>query len=163
VRVPLKEGRSLHRTRRFPARFAAGHFRHRAVVGLGGNVGDTAALFDRVVDYMRRDRRMAVVRTSPLLKNPPFGYLEQPDFLNGVMEVATNMKPMALLRRLLWVERRFGRRRTFANAPRTLDLDIIFYDDLRLNSRRLRVPHPHFSERESVMIPLMFLKGDTRA
>ena len=152
----------LLRSRRFPGGY--GNRRrscgHRAVVGVGGNLGEVPARFDRMVDYLRRSRRVRVLRTSVLLKNPPFGYLDQPDFINGIMELETDLSPHELLRWLLWVERRFGRRRTFANAPRTLDLDIIFYDDLRVRSRRLRIPHPHFATRPSVMVPLMLMRGE---
>jgi len=161
VRLVLEEGRSLKTTKRFPSSDRPRGLRHRAVVGIGGNIGDVANRFDRVVDYLRRGGRVRVLETSPLLKNPPFGFSDQPDFLNGVMVLETDLPPWALMRYLLWVEKRFGRRRSFKNAPRRLDLDIIFYDQLRLKTRRLRLPHPHFHERESVMIPLMFLKGES--
>jgi 2-amino-4-hydroxy-6-hydroxymethyldihydropteridine diphosphokinase len=162
VKLRLGEGRELLRSRRFPARFAVRGGGHRAVVGIGGNLGGVARRFDRVIDYIRRSGRARVAATSPLLKNPPFGYADQPDFLNGVMVLKTSLSPWALMRWLLWVEKRFGRRRSFPNAPRTLDLDIIFYDDIRVNSRRLKIPHPDFARRESVMVPLMFLKGEGR-
>ncbi len=145
-------------SRRFPGRYCKPGGIHRVVIGVGGNVGDTAARFDRMVDYLRKNGRIRVLGTSPLLKNPPFGYLDQPDFLNGVMVAETRLDPLALLRYMLWVEKRFGRRRSFKNAPRTLDLDIIFYDDIRFSSRRLRLPHPHYHERDSVMLPLAFVK-----
>lgn len=143
---------------RFPGRYFKARGTHRVVIGVGGNLGDTAARFDRMVDYLRRSGRIRPLGTSPLLKNPPFGYLDQPDFLNGVMVAETRLEPLALLRYLLWVEKRFGRRRSFKNAPRTLDLDIIFYDDIRFSGRRLRLPHPHYHERDSVMLPLAFVK-----
>ncbi|WP_353661994.1 2-amino-4-hydroxy-6-hydroxymethyldihydropteridine diphosphokinase [Hydrogenimonas sp. SS33] len=161
-RLKLSDRLALVATRRFPARFGAAGLPHRAVVGIGGNVGDVASRFDRVIDYMRRSGRVRVLETSPLLENPPFGYLDQPDFLNGVILLETAMDALSLMRWLLWVEKRFGRRRTFPNAPRTLDLDIIFYDDLQKRTRRLYVPHPHYRERESVMIPLQFLEGMRR-
>jgi glucokinase len=70
-----------------------------------------------------------------------------------------NELEMALLRYLLWVERRFGRRRSFKNAPRTLDLDIIFYGNRRIRTRRLRLPHPGYTERPSVLWPLALMEG----
>ena len=161
-RVALTNRLALLFTRRFPRRYPSAGLPHRAGVGIGGNVGAVASRFDRVVDYMRRSGRVRVVETAPLLENPPFGYLDQPDFLNGVILLETRMDVHALLRWLLWVEKRFGRRRSFPNAPRTLDLDIIFYDDLQKRTRRLKVPHPHYQERESVMIPLQFLEGVKR-
>ncbi len=144
-------------TRRFPALFDVVGLPHRAIVGIGGNLGDVARRFDRVVDYMRRSAHVRVLATSPLLRNPPFGYLDQPDFLNGVLLVETSLSPWALMDYMLWVEKRFGRRRSFKNAPRTLDLDIIFYDRMRWRSKRLTLPHPHFRERESVMLPMTLL------
>jgi len=161
VTLQLQEGFRLLASRRFPARFPSKGLRHRAVVGIGGNIGDVAKRFDRVVDYLQRSGQIHVVQLSPLLRNPPFGFIEQPDFLNAVMVIETGLNPPALMRYLLWVEKRFGRRRSFKNAPRTLDLDIIFYDQLRMKTMRLHLPHPHFHERESVMIPLMFLKGES--
>jgi 2-amino-4-hydroxy-6-hydroxymethyldihydropteridine diphosphokinase len=136
--------------------------RHRAVIGIGGNLGDVAARFAKVVDYLNRVGQVRVLATSPLLENPPFGFLDQPDFINAVMVVETNLSPHGLMRYLLWVEKRFGRKRSFKNAPRTLDLDIIFYDELRLKTRRLVLPHPHFHTRDSVMIPLMLLTDLTQ-
>ncbi len=136
--------------------------RHRAVIGIGGNLGDVAARFAKVVDYLNRVGQVRVLATSPLLENPPFGFLDQPDFINAVMVVETNLSPHGLMRYLLWVEKRFGRKRSFKNAPRTLDLDIIFYDELRLKTRRLVLPHPHFHARDSVMIPLMLLTDLTQ-
>ncbi|WP_201352587.1 2-amino-4-hydroxy-6-hydroxymethyldihydropteridine diphosphokinase [Hydrogenimonas urashimensis] len=149
---------SLMRSKRFPSRFPSVGFAHRALIGIGGNLGDVRRRFDKVVDYLRHGRLVRVLQTSFILKNPPFGYREQPDFYNAVLEVETELSPHGLLRYLLWVEKRFGRKRSFKNAPRTLDLDIIFYDGINLETKRLQLPHPHFHERESVMIPLMFLK-----
>ncbi|WP_456486034.1 2-amino-4-hydroxy-6-hydroxymethyldihydropteridine diphosphokinase [Hydrogenimonas sp.] len=145
-------------TPRFPARFTSHGMRHRAIVGIGGNIGDVADRFARVVDYLNHGGVARVLATSPLLKNPPFGYSDQPDFLNGVIVMETALSAHSLMRYLLWVEKRFGRKRVFRNGPRTVDLDIIFYDQLRIRTRRLVLPHPHFHERDSVMIPLRLLK-----
>jgi len=142
----------------FPATFDAIGLKHYAVIGVGGNVGDSISLFKKVIYYIQQSKRVNVIQTAPLLKNPPFGFTNQPDFINSVIEIETDLSPFQLLKYLLWVEKRFGRKRTFKNAPRTLDLDIIFYDKLHLKTKRLIVPHPHFHERESVMIPLRFLK-----
>ncbi len=158
----MKEGLSLLSSKRFPGHFGSGRYRHEAIVGVGGNLGDVVKRFDRVVDYLRRGGLVRVAETSVILKNPPFGYADQPDFFNATMRIETDLSPLKLLRYLLWVEKRFGRRRSFKNAPRTLDLDIIFYDRLRLRTWRLQLPHPHFHTRESVMIPLMFMKEENR-
>jgi len=153
---------SIIRTKYFPTTFRSYGLAHRAIIGMGGNVGDVASRFERVVRYLQRANRLRVLQTAPLLKNPPFGFLDQPDFLNTVVLIETDLSPLELIRYLLWVEKRFGRKRTFKNAPRTLDLDIIFYDDLRMKTMRLEVFHPKFHERESVMIPLGYLKDGSR-
>jgi 2-amino-4-hydroxy-6-hydroxymethyldihydropteridine diphosphokinase len=148
----------LFTSKLFPAIFDSVGLKHNATIGIGGNIGNSVLLFEKVVQYLQKGKQVNIIQTAPLLKNPPFGYIEQPDFINSVMEIETNLSPSQLLKYLLWVEKRFGRKRTFKNAPRTLDLDIIFYDKLHLKSMRLTVPHPHFHKRESVMIPLRFLK-----
>jgi 2-amino-4-hydroxy-6-hydroxymethyldihydropteridine diphosphokinase len=106
---------------------------------------------------LQRQKNITVLHTGPILKNPPFGYTEQDDFFNSVIEVSTSMQPRELLGFLLRVEKHFGRKRSFANAPRTLDLDLIFFDDVRMNTPTLTLPHPHWQERESVLIPLQLL------
>ncbi len=157
-RIPREIAEALVASRRFPMRFSMPEQSHFAVVGIGGNLGHVARRFDRVVDYLNRSGVVQVVETSPLWRNPPFGFTDQPDFLNGAMLLTTRLSAVELMRYLLWVEKRFGRVRTFKNAPRTLDLDIIFYDDQQIRTKRLHVPHPRFHERPSVTIPLAFLQ-----
>ena len=142
----------------FPASYkTSSHFRHRAVIGIGGNVGDVKRRFQHLRHYLDRQKKIEILHTAPILQNPPFGYTEQDDFLNSVIEVATSMGPKELLGFLLRTEKRFGRKRSFPNAPRTLDLDLIFFDDVRMNTPYLTLPHPHWQERESVLIPLSLL------
>ena len=142
----------------FPASYkTAKVLRHRAIVGLGGNVGDVIRRFQQLSLYLQKDSRVSLLHTSPILQNPPFGYTDQDDFLNSVMELETNLNPQELLTLLLRTEKRFGRKRSFANAPRTLDLDLIFFDKVKMQTRSLTLPHPHWSERESVIIPLQNL------
>jgi len=148
-------------TRHFPYRAASSVCRaHRALIGVGGNVGDVPGRFERLWRYWRQSRQVAIVRSSPILINPPFGYTEQPDFYNTVIEVCTALDPQELLRYILYTEKRFGRTRSFANAPRTLDLDMIFYDERVIATSRLQVPHPQWHERDSVVMPLGQLQGE---
>jgi 2-amino-4-hydroxy-6-hydroxymethyldihydropteridine diphosphokinase len=98
-----------------------------------------------------------LLQTGSILKNPPFGYTEQDDFYNSVMIVQTNLQPKAFLKYILEVERRFGRKRSFANAPRTLDIDMIFYEDRKMNTKELILPHPAWRDRASVVIPMAYL------
>lgn len=139
-------------------RRASGSLRHRAVIGLGGNVGDVEKTFATLLRLWLHRRDLRVRQTSPLLINPPFGYADQPDFTNAVMAVETGLKPTELLRVLLAAERRLGRKRSFKNAPRTLDLDLLFYDDLQLHAARLMLPHPGWRTRPSVLVPLWLME-----
>ncbi len=129
--------------------------RYRATVGIGGNIGDVKRRFEHLFIYLKRDKRVELLQTSLILKNPPFGYANQDDFLNSIIVMQVNMQPLALLSYLLRVEKRFARKRSFENAPRTLDLDIIFFDNRIISTKTLQVPHVSWFKRESVTIPLM--------
>jgi len=134
--------------------------RYRALIGVGGNLGDVKRRFNHLWYEMERSPLMEPLQSGIILENPPFGYENQPSFFNTVIEIATSLNPRALLRALWRMEHRFGRVRSFANAPRTLDLDIIFFDQRRISYPELSVPHPSFRERQSVMIPLRSLRSN---
>ena len=129
-----------------------------ATLGIGGNVGDVRRRFNHLFIELQRSSYLDVVETSPILKNPPFGYLEQDDFYNAIVVVKSCLTPKALLRYILHIEKKFGRKRSFPNAPRTLDIDMIFYENVIMQSKELTVPHPHWASRTSVVIPLTYLK-----
>ncbi len=162
LRRRLDDELTLIRRPRFPAGFGASAHRYRVTVGIGGNLGDVVRRFERLLVFFRRDPRVDVAATAPILKNPPFGFAEQADFFNSVIVLRTSLQPRAFMRYLLRVERRFGRVRSFPNAPRTLDLDILFFDGRQVRLPDLTVPHPHWSERESVVIPLSLLSAGGR-
>jgi 2-amino-4-hydroxy-6-hydroxymethyldihydropteridine diphosphokinase len=128
--------------------------RYTATVGIGGNMGDVKRRFEHLFVYLKRDKRVELLKSSLILKNPPFGYLEQDDFFNSIIILQVNMQPLEFLDYLMRLEKRFSRRRSFANAPRTLDLDIIFFDNRVINTQKLQIPHAKWFERESVVIPL---------
>ena len=131
-----------------------------ALIGVGGNVGDTLRRFHHLFFTIRRETHIKLLATSTILKNPPFGYLDQPDFYNTLFLIETSLKPMELLKRLQRIELRYGRKRLFKDAPRTLDLDIILFNKDRISKAPvLIIPHPHYRERESVLQPLESLKG----
>ena len=132
--------------------------RHRALLGIGGNVGDVLRRFEHLYHLLKRQRAVYIVETSPLLKNPPFGFLQQDDFINGLILVETDMTPRELLRYVLRVEKRFGRKRLFKDGPRTLDIDLIFYENVTMESDVLTLPHPGWMQRSSVLIPLAKMK-----
>jgi len=128
--------------------------RYEVTVGIGGNLGDVKHRFEHLFYHIKRDKRVDIIRTSLILKNPPFGFKDQDDFFNSIIVLQTDMQPVAFLDYLMRLEKKFGRTRSFANAPRTLDLDIIFFDNRVINLPKLQVPHPSWSKRESVIIPL---------
>jgi 2-amino-4-hydroxy-6-hydroxymethyldihydropteridine diphosphokinase len=92
--------------------------------------------------------------TSSLYTSAPWGYADQPDFVNAVAAVETELPPRRLLDELLKIETWHGRERSFANAPRTLDLDIALYGDAVVDEERLKIPHPRMHERAFVLAPL---------
>jgi len=98
------------------------NYKYVAVVGIGGNEGDVRKRFRNLYMYLRRCSLVSISETSPILQNPPFGYLDQKDFYNAVMLIRTSLSPKAFLKFLLHVEKIFGRKRSFKNAPRTLDV-----------------------------------------
>jgi 2-amino-4-hydroxy-6-hydroxymethyldihydropteridine diphosphokinase len=123
-------------------------------LGIGGNLGDVPRRFQRLIHCLDRQPDLRLAESSPILLNPPFGYLEQPEFCNAVLRLYTRLTPRQVLRRMLEIERRFGRRRLFKDGPRTLDIDLLFYEDRRIRTPELTLPHPRWRERLSVTMPL---------
>ena len=131
-----------------------------ALIGVGGNLGDVLRRFNHLFFTIERKPHLKILATSTILKNPPFGYLDQPDFYNTLLLIETTLTPMQLLKRLQKIEFRFRRKRLFKDAPRTLDLDIILFNKERIRKAPvLIIPHPHYRERISVLQPLESLKG----
>ena len=132
-----------------------GSHRYSVTVGIGGNVGDVKRRFEHLFIFFKKDKRVELVKTSLILKNPPFGFVNQDDFFNSIIVLKTSMQPILFLDYLMRLEKKFARKRSFANAPRTLDLDIIFFDNRVINKPKLQVPHAQWFKRDSVLIPLM--------
>jgi 2-amino-4-hydroxy-6-hydroxymethyldihydropteridine diphosphokinase len=123
-----------------------------AYVGLGSNLGD------REGTILAAAERLGPHRLSPILETEPWGYLDQPRFLNAVAEVETGLAPRELLDRLLEIERGLGRVRNGPRyGPRTIDLDLLLYGDLVVTEPGLTVPHPRLAERLFVLEPLFGL------
>jgi len=131
---------------------------NRAVIGVGGNVGNVVRRFKKLFLFLNSHPKVRVIETSIIYKNPPFGYLNQDDFFNTIMIIETKMSAVELLNFLLYVEKKFKRKRAFKNSPRTLDLDIILFNNLKIKSDKLTIPHPFFKERDSVLVPLVLRK-----
>ncbi len=132
--------------------------RYKTTIGVGGNIGDVKRRFEHLLVELKRDKRVEILQTSLILKNPAFGYREQDDFFNSIVILQTSLEPTEFLLFLTRLEKKFARRRSFANAPRTLDLDIIFFDNRIINTDRLIIPHKHWFKRQSVVIPLASMK-----
>ncbi|OZB31525.1 MAG: 2-amino-4-hydroxy-6-hydroxymethyldihydropteridine diphosphokinase [Ferrovum sp. 34-44-207] len=101
-----------------------------------------------------------LVHVSPFYVTKPVGYLHQPDFINAVIEVNTTLEPKELLKHMQHIEEQHGRVRTFANAPRTLDLDILAYDQLSYHDDELTIPHPRMFNRAFVLVPFNDIAKD---
>ena len=126
----------------------------RAAIALGSNIEDPEAQVTRAFDEISALPETRLIRRSRLHRTRPVGYADQPDFVNAMALVETALEPRALLDALLAIEQKHGRRRTIANGPRTLDLDIIIYGERVIDEPGLKVPHPRAKEREFVMVPL---------
>jgi 2-amino-4-hydroxy-6-hydroxymethyldihydropteridine diphosphokinase len=128
----------------------------RAFVGLGSNLGDRESTLRAAVGRLRGLPETKVVAVSKLRDTEPVGYLDQPRFLNGAVELETALAPRELLDALLDLERAFGRDRSTVRpqGPRTLDLDLLLYDDREIDEPGLEVPHPRLHERGFVLEPL---------
>lgn len=134
------------------------NYKYSVFVGIGGNIGDVRARFEHFFMKIKRDKRFFVKETSQILKNKAFGYLEQPDFLNAVMLLETSLHANKILTIMQHYEKIFQRKRSFKNAPRTLDLDLLYFSSKTFRSSRLILPHPYAKERLSVIIPLGTMK-----
>ena len=131
--------------------------RNTVTIGIGGNIGNVRRCFKKLFLCLQNDSRFTLLKTSPILQNPPFGYLEQNDFYNAIIVLKTDLSPIATLNVFQRYENRFKRTRSFQDAPRTLDIDIIFFNDISLNTKRLIIPHKGYKNRASVLIPLSFV------
>jgi 2-amino-4-hydroxy-6-hydroxymethyldihydropteridine diphosphokinase len=161
LRKKLSPTLTLFYTPNFPKKFSSySQKKYKVTIGIGGNIGNTKYLFDKLILCLKKDARFTLLMSSPLLKNPPFGFLEQSDFLNGIIHLQTNLCPNAFLKAMQRYEKKFGRKRSFQDAPRTLDIDIIFFDNKKVNTKNLIIPHKNWANRESVIIPLKYMQNN---
>jgi 2-amino-4-hydroxy-6-hydroxymethyldihydropteridine diphosphokinase len=126
-----------------------------AFVALGANLSDPAAQVRAGIKALPGLPGSRLVRASSLYRSAPVGISGQPDFVNAVAAVETELMPLVLLRALFAIEARFGRRRDFPRAPRTLDLDLLLYDAETIDTPELVVPHPRMHLRAFVLVPLL--------
>lgn len=123
-------------------------------VGVGANIGDCNRRFELLISHFKQNKMIKILAISPILKNPPFGFVDQNMFFNFVIALKSSLNPNDFFEFLKRTENRFGRIRVFKNAPRTLDLDIIFFENKKISTSKLQIPHPHHQNRQSVMLPL---------
>lgn len=126
----------------------------RVLIGVGSNLGNRVENFRRGEKLLRAADAIRFLRSSPVYETDPVGGNGQGKYLNAVWEIETSLAPQDLLICLLRAEEAMGRRRSFRNAPRTLDLDILFYDEALLETQDLVIPHPRLHERFFVLKPL---------
>jgi 2-amino-4-hydroxy-6-hydroxymethyldihydropteridine diphosphokinase len=133
-----------------------------ALVALGGNVGDVRATLDRAVAMLCDGRRVRLIARSSDYRTPPWGVTDQPAFVNLGLLIETALSPRALLARALEVEAALGRDRTKARrwGPRTVDIDLIAYDDISVDEPDLTLPHSRALERAFVLAPLAEIAPD---
>jgi 2-amino-4-hydroxy-6-hydroxymethyldihydropteridine diphosphokinase len=133
-----------------------------AFIALGGNVGDVRATFDQAISLLCDDADISLMARSSDYRTLPWGITDQPSFINAVIAVSTALAPHALLARAQACERALGRNRAKEQhwGPRTIDLDILAYDNLVLNDATLTLPHPHLFERAFVLVPLAEIAPD---
>lgn len=128
---------------------------NNAFLGIGTNLGDRHLNLEIALGLLDDPSGgTRVVDVSSIIETDPVGGPPQPDFLNGVVHIKTDLSPRQLLSRLQRIESGMGRVRTVRNGPRVIDLDILMYDDIVMNSRDLQIPHPRMFERPFVMRPL---------
>ncbi|MBQ6264463.1 MAG: 2-amino-4-hydroxy-6-hydroxymethyldihydropteridine diphosphokinase [Clostridia bacterium] len=125
----------------------------KAVIGLGTNTGDRAVNLQSAVDALSLLPGTRVTAISPVYETEPVGYADQPDFLNAVCCVQTELSPRALLGACLGIEAALGRVRAIKNGPRVIDLDLLLYEGVTLQTDELTLPHPRMGERAFVLCP----------
>ena len=140
-------------------------YRNMFVLGLGSNLTlkskDSVEILESVFSWLDSHSQIRILQSSPIWRNPPFGFALQNDFYNAVLICESSLSLVEIYRLIFYVERRFGRgrKRAFKNAPRTLDVDLILFNALCLKWEHLYVPHRFYTQRSSVMVPLSFIES----
>lgn len=134
-------------------------YSHTAYIALGSNLQDPVIQVKNAFTRLDQLRKTNLVKTSSLYVTEPLGYdAEQlktiPEFINAVAEISTDLTPLDLLEEILGIENEAGRERSYANAPRILDCDLLLYDDVVMGTEKLTLPHPRMHLRSFVLLPL---------
>ncbi|MHC0039289.1 2-amino-4-hydroxy-6-hydroxymethyldihydropteridine diphosphokinase [Pseudoneobacillus sp. C159] len=131
-----------------------------AYIALGSNIPDRFKHLMGAIEFLEQHVKINVVKTSSIYETDPVGYTEQESFLNMVALVKTDLKPHDLLKECLKIEAALGRKREIRWGPRTVDLDILIYNQETINTEELIVPHPRMMERAFVLVPLLEIASD---
>ena len=134
--------------------------KYRVFVGLGSNRGDRAAMLRKAAESIRRLPETSDVAASAVFETDPFGIVQQPRFLNAVMEIETALEPGALLKAAKDIEVALGRTRSERWGPREIDIDILLYDGVVFKDETVEVPHPGLAERRFVLVPFRDIGPD---
>jgi 2-amino-4-hydroxy-6-hydroxymethyldihydropteridine diphosphokinase len=128
---------------------------NKAYIALGSNMGDRFEYLKKAILLLENHENITVVNTSSIYETDPVGYTDQDQFLNMAIHVVTSLKPLELLDVCLKIEEQLGRKREIHWGPRTLDLDILLYNQENMETEKLTIPHPRMSERAFVILPLL--------
>ncbi len=134
----------------------------KALIGIGSNIGDRKAHIETAIEALNHIPSVKVLRVSSLYETSPWGYVNQDNFYNGVIEVETSLSANGLLGVCLGIEAGVGRIREIKNGPRILDLDLLLYEGTESTTAELTLPHPRMFERDFVLIPLKELYPDMK-
>jgi len=129
-------------------------------LSLGSNIGLKEENIKRALKLLDDDKNVRVVHTSSFYETKPWGYINQPDFYNCVSQINTNYEPAGLLRLIQTIETKMGRKRDKKWGPRIIDIDIILFENIILNTEDLTIPHPWMEKRAFVLLPLMELNKE---
>ncbi|MEH7886636.1 2-amino-4-hydroxy-6-hydroxymethyldihydropteridine diphosphokinase [Bacillus sp. JJ1609] len=128
---------------------------NQAYIALGSNMGDRYEYLKKAILLLESHKEVSVVNTSSIFETDPVGFTDQDQFLNMAVQVSTSLKPLELLDECLKIEEELGRKREIRWGPRTLDLDILMYNQENIETEKLTIPHPRMSERAFVILPLL--------
>lgn len=129
------------------------------ILGLGSNIGDKEANILTAIKFLSDNKDIIIDKVSALYRTEPVGVKDQPEFLNAVISIKTALSPHELLKACLSTEQKMGRVRIKRWGPRNVDIDILMYNDVVLDSQDLNLPHPRLCERNFVLIPLADITG----
>ena len=127
---------------------------HIAYIGIGSNIGEKVKQCEKAISKILEVDHHHLLAKSSFFKTKPIGHLSQDWFVNGVIKIETELEPLDLLRLLKSIESQLGRTKTFRWGPRTIDLDILLYDEKEIQTEELKIPHPFMHERQFVLVPL---------